>query len=264
MGQLRVCLICGKDFPVKPSRIKRGGGKYCSKPCKDEGLKKKIDDIVKIMKLYQRGHGLTHIAKIFGTHCRKIKEVLRVNKIKIRDRSEQKKIEYKNNITRVRHAPLRNCLGCGNPFKYQKGKREKYCSNKCQGQSKEFRDKVRRKTLMQISSGKMPQAYTKIEAIVKQLLNQLHIQFVQQKQFGFWVYDFYLPEYQLFVECDGDYWHGNPAFFSKLNVTQKKNRVNDKRKATYLERQGYKLLRFWEYDIKNNLGVIRNEILSQI
>lgn len=37
------CIICGKEFLVKSSLLKRGWGKYCSKPCQYKGqLKGKI------------------------------------------------------------------------------------------------------------------------------------------------------------------------------------------------------------------------------
>lgn len=30
----RICLICGKEFFIKPKTVKAGGGKYCSKECR--------------------------------------------------------------------------------------------------------------------------------------------------------------------------------------------------------------------------------------
>ena len=35
-----VCKKCGEEFTIIPSRIKRGGGKYCSKKCKDTSFVK--------------------------------------------------------------------------------------------------------------------------------------------------------------------------------------------------------------------------------
>ena len=34
MGILCVCRQCGVEFSVYPSRVKQGGGKYCSAKCK--------------------------------------------------------------------------------------------------------------------------------------------------------------------------------------------------------------------------------------
>ena len=33
----RICLICSKEFSVKPSQVKLGWGKYCSKDCQYKG-----------------------------------------------------------------------------------------------------------------------------------------------------------------------------------------------------------------------------------
>jgi G:T-mismatch repair DNA endonuclease (very short patch repair protein) len=38
----RVCLICGKNFEVYPSLIKKGGGNYCSKECRGIATSKRI------------------------------------------------------------------------------------------------------------------------------------------------------------------------------------------------------------------------------
>lgn len=44
----RICKICGKEFYVYPSVIKKGNGKYCSKKCKDDSLKNQIKRICPI------------------------------------------------------------------------------------------------------------------------------------------------------------------------------------------------------------------------
>lgn len=33
------CEYCGKDFPTKPSLIRRGQGRFCSKPCRWDVLR---------------------------------------------------------------------------------------------------------------------------------------------------------------------------------------------------------------------------------
>ncbi len=47
----RICKTCRKEFYVKPSKIKRGEGKYCSNDCKYIGLvKTKIKRICPVCK----------------------------------------------------------------------------------------------------------------------------------------------------------------------------------------------------------------------
>lgn len=65
-------------------------------------------------------------------------------------------------------------------------------------------------------------------------------------------YDFLLTDYQIIVETDGDYWHGNPLFFDKLNETQIKNIENDVFKTALAEYNGLSVIRFWENEIKQD------------
>ncbi len=64
------------------------------------------------------------------------------------------------------------------------------------------------------------------------------------------IYDFYLKEFNLLIEADGDYWHSNPNKFIKLNKVQLINKINDKFKNELAKEKGFNLIRFWETDIK--------------
>ena len=67
-------------------------------------------------------------------------------------------------------------------------------------------------------------------------------------------YDFYLPDYEIIIEVDGDFFHSNPKFYpdGPIYKTQIKNNLNDQQKNQWAKDNGFKLLRFWENDIKNN------------
>lgn len=41
----RICPVCGKEFEVFPCKIKRGGGKYCSKECSAKAQRNKVEVI---------------------------------------------------------------------------------------------------------------------------------------------------------------------------------------------------------------------------
>ena len=65
--------------------------------------------------------------------------------------------------------------------------------------------------------------------------------------------DNYLAEYHLVIEVMGDYWHGNPLKFDKLNDLQIKNTIRDKSKNTFIKRYyGINILYLWENDILEN------------
>ena len=50
---------------------------------------------------------------------------------------------------------------------------------------------------------------TSIEVATQKLLSMLDIKCVPQKQIGPYFVDFYLPSYNLIIECDGEYWHSS-------------------------------------------------------
>ena len=123
--------------------------------------------------------------------------------------------------------------------------------------------KLRDLALTQISTGYLGKK-TSIELKLENLLLKNSIEFISQYKFGFYVFDVYLPKYDIFIECDGDYFHANPKFYKNLTKTQYNNVWRGKAKTNYINNFGKLLLRFWEDDINNNLELIEKEILLNI
>jgi len=61
--------------------------------------------------------------------------------------------------------------------------------------------------------------------------------------------DFYLPELNMVIEVDGDYWHNR-----KIQI------IKDKKRNKRLEELGYSLFRFWQSDIYKSLDNCLNSI----
>jgi len=63
--------------------------------------------------------------------------------------------------------------------------------------------------------------------------------------------DVFIPSKNLIIECDGDYWHGNPLIKHKWQNNKHilKNIKIDKLRTKELKLKGYKVLRIWEKDI---------------
>lgn len=103
---------------------------------------------------------------------------------------------------------------------------------------------------------------TKIEIKISEYLESENIEFIKNMKINYFYVDFYLPLYNIVLECDGDYWHSNPKFYKNKNLTdvQIKNLDRDKRKNKMLEDNKIKYLRFWEYDIHNNFDKVKYEI----
>jgi DNA mismatch endonuclease (patch repair protein) len=81
----------------------------------------------------------------------------------------------------------------------------------------------------------------------------------QIRVYGVGLVDFYLPEENVMIECDGDFWHCNPDDFDE-NFYNKSNGKfawqiweQDKIRTKKLKQLGYKIFRFWEKDIISDL-----------
>jgi very-short-patch-repair endonuclease len=78
------------------------------------------------------------------------------------------------------------------------------------------------------------------------------------------IYDFYLPDYNIFIEIDGDFWHCNPdtKFAIPECKSQELNLINDQFKNEWAVNNGYKIIRIWENDIKNNIQQVKQILLN--
>ena len=88
----------------------------------------------------------------------------------------------------------------------------------------------------------------------KEFLEKLGIRYEEQfeakdiKRF----YDFYLPDYRVLLECDGDFYHSYGKVYEEMNPMQKRNARVDEIKNEWAALHGYPLIRIWEHDINEN------------
>lgn len=104
----------------------------------------------------------------------------------------------------------------------------------------------------------LPVKDTKIEVKIREFLEKLSVSFVQHKyiqdiKHGYQC-DFFLGDFNLIIECDGDYWHNYPNY-----------RPIDLLRTSEMKFQGYKVLRMWERDIHKltlrEFEIILNDII---
>lgn len=80
--------------------------------------------------------------------------------------------------------------------------------------------------------------------------------------------DIYIPELNLIIEFNGDYWHCNPIKYDKDYFHQVKNMTvqqlweYDKNKIDLIKSKGYNLEVIWETDYEKNHKIIE-EILKK-
>lgn len=121
--------------------------------------------------------------------------------------------------------------------------------------TEEHREKIRMARLKQ----KFPIKDTEIEILIEKELLFNYIKYLKQVPLlNRYIVDFYLPEYNLVIECRGDYWHANPKFYKAKDI-MKNNKLaeelweKDRIRDETLKKNGFKVCHFWEYEIKTNL-----------
>ena len=100
--------------------------------------------------------------------------------------------------------------------------------------------------------------------IVKDKLERLNINFIKNYKQSRYIFDFYLVDYNLVIECQGDYWHGNKKYFNIPNDIQIKNIQRDENKIKYLQKNKIDSLFLWENEIHRDKDILEKIIQEKI
>ena len=113
---------------------------------------------------------------------------------------------------------------------------------------------------------------TGIEKSIAKILGDLNLDFEEHPDDIFGKPDFVLRSSKVAIFCDGDFWHGfkietNPRFNVRNNreFWLKKIRTNISRDTNVnetLSSSGWRVVRFWEHDIRVNPAKCREIILA--
>jgi G:T-mismatch repair DNA endonuclease (very short patch repair protein) len=105
---------------------------------------------------------------------------------------------------------------------------------------------------------------TLIEQKTAKFLDCLNVKYIQNHPINRFLIDFYLPDYNLAIECNGDYWHCNPNVlkFKDPDKIQLRNIDRDKRKGEILKNKNIPLLILWEAEIHS--GISEQQIMSVV
>ena len=92
---------------------------------------------------------------------------------------------------------------------------------------------------------------TKIELLIEEELKRRSINYQKQTPLcKIALVDFYLPEYRIVIQCDGDYWHS----FAK-------QKEKDEKQEKILTFNGFNVYRFWEHEINESPEECINKLL---
>jgi very-short-patch-repair endonuclease len=93
--------------------------------------------------------------------------------------------------------------------------------------------------------GMLGRGPTDIERIMGRALRDAKVKYVEQQRVGPYYADFYLPELNVIVEVDGEYWHRG-------------REDKDAQRDAYMARCGYRVFRFGGEFVKSNAaGCVR-------
>ena len=236
----RPCLYCNKIFRPLPQATKIGQGKYCTKQCYVNATSKsEIRDCIVCDKSFKTDWWA--IKNGYGKHCSmRCAGITHAGVMKGRP-SNRKGIKISDD-TRAKIAPTMFVKG---QIPHNKGKTGWL--------SDEAIEKLRTARLKQ----KLPMKDTSIEIKIDDILSTLAIKYEHPYSFkckGFACqFDFAVPELQLAIECDGDYWHSLET-----------SKVRDDKKAKYCNKNNWVLLRLSETQINNDLSYCKNEITTTL
>jgi very-short-patch-repair endonuclease len=128
--------------------------------------------------------------------------------------------------------------------------------------TKEGREKIIKSRLKAISSQK--KSFTDIEKIMMKILDDEKIKYIFQYSFDYFCVDFYIPDSNLVIWCDGDYWHGKNV--KRLSERQKEQIRMDKSQNSYLNNKGIKYIRFLGSEIKKDVNgcceIIKKKVMG--
>jgi len=110
---------------------------------------------------------------------------------------------------------------------------------------------------------------TRIEEILKENNITYTSQFIIKKNKKRRFYDFYLNEYKIIIEVNGDYWHANPKIYKPNDIIHycfgmkkaKEIWKRDEEKRLIAENKGYKVIYIWEKELnelKNNKKILEH------
>ncbi|PCI28121.1 hypothetical protein COB55_04395 [Candidatus Wolfebacteria bacterium] len=104
-----------------------------------------------------------------------------------------------------------------------------------------------------------------LEKYFGELLTLMEIVFEGQYELDGYLFDYYIPEYNILIEVDGDWYHCNPNVHPEAkSVIQEQVVKNDIKKNKVCEEHNIKLLRFWENDINNNKIQVMERLLKEL
>lgn len=231
MKELKKCINCKKVFFIYTSSV-AGRGKYCSRSCKAIYAKEhsgstRICPVCKI-KFYAKGNPTARIfCSLFCSgKYRKTGEVVKCLFC------SKEVYKPKNQLDRAKNSFCSQ--GCANRYQEQTDDKEGMKANG----TKSILSQLKKK------------GFNKLELSGRKILQDLGIDFQEQvPMYGKFIVDILIEDKKIVIQWDGEYWHSKPTAKQRDNSQDK-----------YLEKCGYKVLRYTDKQMKNEIDLVIKDI----
>jgi very-short-patch-repair endonuclease len=145
------------------------------------------------------------------------------------------------------------CKTCNKDFFWSKSRIKKhsptFCSIDCRNQDGDwYRNAVIEGNLVQQTN----KGRNKLELLGRTILESVGVKFEEQILIADkFLVDVYLPEHNVVIQWDGDYWHGHPSKLKdgKPDNRQEKRMKLDISQDAYMKKCGITVIRFWENEV---------------
>jgi DNA mismatch endonuclease (patch repair protein) len=243
----QICAVCGKTFLTYSSLLKSGRGKTCSQQCGNE-LRRKATrrDWQNSEVRNRRIIGLKQ-TMIKHEYRQKMREIMLM---KGKDPEYRKAVSkgvleaYKNPVYRQkRREKVKIGLDQSN-YDFRVHAKELWSKGILTVglfRSEQNIKQAREHAIYSLEHGLYPKTDTSIEQLLEAQIRLKQLPLRHNKRILNMVPDFSNEQYRIAVYADGDYWHTLP-----------KNVERDRKQEEILEQNGYKIMRFWEHEIKSN------------
>jgi G:T-mismatch repair DNA endonuclease (very short patch repair protein)/endogenous inhibitor of DNA gyrase (YacG/DUF329 family) len=233
----------------------------------------------KIISEYKKGKGSTKIEKELGIPKYKILKVLNdENIVRQKDRCRKLGIKKKDN----RYYLHRKCPNCGKDVEVSSNNHSIACRNyyntltrncrKCsfelqKGEANPFYGKKHTKeSLIKMTKTltENPRKFSsssKPEKKIEKILKDMNFNVVRTFKVGEYICDIFVPEFNLIIEYNGDYWHCNPNKYNKDYLHPHKKKTSseiwedDRIRVDNIINYGYTLEVVWESDFNPELTI---------
>ncbi len=178
------------------------------------------------------------------------KKTINYCSIKCHDLAQCKKISY-------------TCKTCGKTMKWSPSRTKqhtpKYCSIDCRNRCEEWKFNAVIAGNLKQQNSKAP---TSLETKGAAILDSIGVGYEVQKLIcNKFVVDAYIPDCNLVIQWDGDYWHG---YNGVKDARQKKRKALDISQDAYMKKAGYVVKRYWEHEVNNKPKEVYDNIKSTI